>query len=77
VARIASLENKVRIRASITGTPTAIQHCHLVGLRSVKELARFHDVTVSAVGYWRRDNPELFDRKLAEAAVMKRKGKQP
>jgi hypothetical protein len=56
---------------------TAAQHCKRVGLKSVKELARFHDVTVSAVGYWHRDNPEVFDRKLAEAAVMKRKGKQP
>lgn len=55
---------------------TAAQHCKRVGIKSVKTLARFHNVTVSTVGYWRRSSPEVFDRKLAEAAVMKR-GKQP
>jgi hypothetical protein len=52
------------------------QHCRRVGIGSAKELARFHGVTAWTVSYWRRNNPELFDRKLAEAAVMKR-SKQP
>jgi len=50
---------------------TAAQHCKRVGLGSVKALARFHNVTVWTVNHWRREQPELFDRKLAEAAVNK------
>jgi hypothetical protein len=51
---------------------TKKEHCKRVGIGSLKELARFHDVTPWSVSYWRREKPETFDRKLAEAAVAKR-----
>jgi hypothetical protein len=52
---------------------TTREHCKRVGISSAKELARFHDVTPWTVSYWRRTDQEIFDRKLAEAAVAKRK----
>jgi hypothetical protein len=55
---------------------TTREHCRRVGLSSAKELAYFHAVTACTVSYWRRNNPELFDKKLAEAAITKR-NKQP
>lgn len=51
---------------------TTREHCRRVGLSSAKELARFHGVTAWTVSYWRREQPELFDKKLAEAAITKR-----
>jgi hypothetical protein len=51
---------------------TTREHCRRVGLSSAKELAYFHGVTACTVSYWRRNNPELFDKKLAEAAITKR-----
>ena len=51
---------------------TTKEHCKRVGIGSLKELARFHDVTPWTVSYWRRKDQEIFDRKLAEAAVAYR-----
>jgi hypothetical protein len=52
---------------------TTREQCKRVGISSAKELARFHDVTPWTVSYWRRTDQEIFDRKLAEAAVAKRR----
>jgi hypothetical protein len=51
---------------------TTREHCKRVGLSSAKELAWFHGVSPCVVSYWKRTNPEKFDRKLAEAAVALR-----
>lgn len=53
----------------------ASRHCRRVGI-TAKALAGHHDVPPDRVSYWYRTNRELFDRKLAEAAVALRGAKR-